>query len=224
MAALRNLCQTRTIGHYRTLKVIDNHSIEIESEQPLDIPMRIEGLLSKWNDDRGFGFITPSQGGQEIFVHISAFPKDGIRPSLGEKLTFEIETDNTGKKRAKNLLCLQRPTVLRAAPSRRLSSYARKERPGFLGRVFPLLIVVGLCVYGYGEYSRRTAPSSKISIKPETQEGSTNYRCDGRTHCSQMTSCSEAKFFLRNCPNVQMDGNNDGVPCEKQWCTSPFAK
>ncbi|MDR2548980.1 MAG: excalibur calcium-binding domain-containing protein [Desulfobulbus sp.] len=30
--------------------------------------------------------------------------------------------------------------------------------------------------------------------------------------------CEEAKFFLRNCPGVKMDGNNDGVPCERQWC------
>lgn len=44
------------------------------------------------------------------------------------------------------------------------------------------------------------------------------FRCDGRTHCSQMTSCAEAEFFLRNCPNTKMDGNNDGEPCERQWC------
>jgi len=44
------------------------------------------------------------------------------------------------------------------------------------------------------------------------------YRCDGRTHCSQMTSCAEATYFTRNCPNTKMDGNNDGVPCEMQWC------
>ena len=44
------------------------------------------------------------------------------------------------------------------------------------------------------------------------------YRCDGRTYCSQMTSCEEAKFFLQNCPGAKMDGNHDGVPCEKQWC------
>jgi micrococcal nuclease len=43
-------------------------------------------------------------------------------------------------------------------------------------------------------------------------------RCDGRTYCSQMTSCAEATWFLRNCPGVKMDGNNDGVPCEQQWC------
>ena len=44
-----------------------------------------------------------------------------------------------------------------------------------------------------------------------------SFRCDGRTHCSEMTSCAEAKFFLANCPGVKMD-NGDGVPCESQWC------
>lgn len=43
-------------------------------------------------------------------------------------------------------------------------------------------------------------------------------RCDGRTHCSQMRSCEEAKYFIQHCPNTQMDGDSDGVPCEKQWC------
>ncbi|MFM2447348.1 MAG: hypothetical protein RI936_1795, partial [Pseudomonadota bacterium] len=41
---------------------------------------------------------------------------------------------------------------------------------------------------------------------------------DGRTYCSQMTSCAEAKFFLANCPGVKMDGDRNGIPCEKQWC------
>lgn len=45
------------------------------------------------------------------------------------------------------------------------------------------------------------------------------FRCDGRLHCSQMTSCSEAKQFLKHCPGVKMDGDGDGVPCEQQWCT-----
>jgi hypothetical protein len=44
------------------------------------------------------------------------------------------------------------------------------------------------------------------------------FKCDGRIYCSQMTSCEEAKFFLENCPGVKMDGDRDGVPCEKQWC------
>lgn len=44
------------------------------------------------------------------------------------------------------------------------------------------------------------------------------YKCDGRQYCSQMTSCAEATFFLKNCSDTKMDGNHDGVPCEKQWC------
>jgi micrococcal nuclease len=44
------------------------------------------------------------------------------------------------------------------------------------------------------------------------------YRCDGRTRCSQMHSCAEATYFLKNCPGVEMDGDRDGVPCEQQWC------
>jgi len=43
------------------------------------------------------------------------------------------------------------------------------------------------------------------------------YQCDGRTRCSQMTSYDEAVFFIKNCPNTQMDGNHDGRPCERQF-------
>ena len=44
------------------------------------------------------------------------------------------------------------------------------------------------------------------------------FTCDGRVHSSQMTSSEEATYFLRNCPNTKMDGDNDGIPCESQWC------
>jgi hypothetical protein len=33
-----------------------------------------------------------------------------------------------------------------------------------------------------------------------------------------MTSCAEATYFLQHCPGTTMDGDNDGVPCERQWC------
>lgn len=59
------------------------------------------------------------------------------------------------------------------------------------------------------------APPSPTTEAPLIQKG---FACDGRTHCSQMRSCDEAKYFLEHCPNTEMDGNNDGVPCEKQWC------
>ncbi|GAA5019613.1 hypothetical protein GCM10023206_33890 [Acinetobacter puyangensis] len=69
------------------------------------------------------------------------------------------------------------------------------------------------------EYSYSTA-LQKDSENQQVQAvvATSSFSCDGRQHCSQMTSCAEATYFLRNCPGTKMDGNNDGIPCEKQWC------
>ena len=53
---------------------------------------------------------------------------------------------------------------------------------------------------------------------PTSNQPVSQFKCDGRTHCSQMRSCAEAEFFLKHCPNTKMDGNRDGEPCEQQWC------
>ena len=45
-----------------------------------------------------------------------------------------------------------------------------------------------------------------------------SFSCEGKTRCTQMRSCAEATFYLRNCPNVKVDGDNDGIPCEDQLC------
>lgn len=65
--------------------------------------MRFKGKLKSWDDDRGFGFIDPIQGGQEIFVHITAFDRRSGRPQVNQLLWFEVELGPQGKKRAKNV-------------------------------------------------------------------------------------------------------------------------
>lgn len=60
-------------------------------------------------------------------------------------------------------------------------------------------------------------PSAPVGLAVATPPGG-NLRCDGRAYCSQMSSCAEATWFLKNCPGVKMDGDRDGVPCELQWC------
>jgi len=182
--------------------------------------MQIEGTLCKWNDDRGFGFIAPSQGGPEVFVHISAFPRDGQRPKLGERLSFEIEIQNDGKKRAKSI---SRPVRIDKGRVSKRETKHRRERPSLFGRVILLVVLIALGTYVYREYLRRVStdvePIATEAKQSASKDTITGFRCDDRTYCSQMTSCAEATFFLRNCPGVKMDGNGDGVPCEQQWCT-----
>jgi len=62
--------------------------------------MRFEGRLSAWTALRGYGAIAPLEGGQELFVHVSAFPTDGEQPLLGELLSFEVVTGRDGRKEA----------------------------------------------------------------------------------------------------------------------------
>ena len=65
--------------------------------------MRFEGQLKSWNAARGFGFIEPALGGQEIFLHISAVPTAFRPPRIGQAFTFEVELNRDRKKRATNL-------------------------------------------------------------------------------------------------------------------------
>ncbi len=77
-------------------------------------------------------------------------------------------------------------------------------------------------IAGHGGASAAAAPATETwpTQLPERDEppAAPRFQCDGRTRCSQMTSCDEARYFLRNCPGVEMDGDNDGVPCESHWC------
>lgn len=49
------------------------------------------------------------------------------------------------------------------------------------------------------------------------------FKCDARTHCAQMTSCAEARYFQKNCRDADLEVDNAGVPCPRRWCTSPNA-
>jgi uncharacterized membrane protein YsdA (DUF1294 family)/cold shock CspA family protein len=82
--------------------------------------MRIEGTLKSWNDSRGFGFIEPVYGGQEIFVHIKSFEGRTSRPQVGQALSFEVEVGPQGKKRAKRV---------QLVAARRVAKAQRNESP-----------------------------------------------------------------------------------------------
>ena len=197
---------------------------------------RFDGTLKKWNADRGTGFVVADQGGEELFVHVSAFPRDGRVPLLGEALSFEIDTGRDGKKCA---VRLQRRVAAQPAPTRsarHAASYSPRPHArryandsgssGVGSRLIAILIVAMLGWYGYTQYANRVAQIQGVpqaaTASPTSAVRPSGFTCDGRQHCSQMTSCNEAKLFLKHCPGVQMDGDGDGVPCEQQWCTGIF--
>jgi CspA family cold shock protein len=60
--------------------------------------MRQHGIVKFFNAAKGYGFITPSEGGKDIFVHVTAVQRSGI-PELteGMKLSFDVQPDPRGR-------------------------------------------------------------------------------------------------------------------------------
>ncbi len=63
-----------------------------------------KGTVKWFNPTKGYGFIAPEIGGKDVFVHISAVQKAGMRSlSEGQKIGFEIEQQQNGRTAAVNL-------------------------------------------------------------------------------------------------------------------------
>lgn len=59
------------------------------------------GIVKWFNDAKGFGFITPDEGGEDLFAHFSAIEIEGFKTlKEGQKVTFEVVTGSKGKQAA----------------------------------------------------------------------------------------------------------------------------
>lgn len=62
------------------------------------------GVVKWFNPTKGFGFVEPEGGGKDVFVHISAVQKAGMRTlAQGQKISFEMESQKDGRAAAVNL-------------------------------------------------------------------------------------------------------------------------
>lgn len=75
--------------------------------------------------------------------------------------------------------------------------------------------------YRAGAFASLTPAGAAAQTEGPSAGG--DFKCDARTHCAQMTSCAEAKFFHKNCRDADLEVDSAGVPCPRRWCTSPTA-
>lgn len=211
------------------------------------------GVLVRWNDEKGFGFIQPDKNtDQDVFIHISVLKKMARKPKVGDSILYQMEVQNDGKRKAV-IASIEGVAVLAARPishqeSRPLSresfnnrdkTHQYSSRTSAVNTIVPLLIIIAIGIFGFKKYQTfnevpvvNEAPAvneapvltnDEIEQRPVYQEkiqATPQFQCEaGKTHCSHMRSCAEATFYINHCPNTQMDGDGDGIPCERQWCS-----
>ena len=59
--------------------------------------MHAKGKITSWNEERGFGFITPDTGGKQLFVHVKSFNNRNRRPEINQLITYSLSIDKQGR-------------------------------------------------------------------------------------------------------------------------------
>ena len=189
-----------------------------------------QGCLERWNDDKGFGFIQSADYRKGVFIHISAFKRNiSRRPMVGDIIIYQLDTDYEGKVRAVNA-SIQGVSLVAENSKKNHNSVPRKNqnyerRNHYNKKSSPLFAIVSLTVtiiffFAIANFTtvyqaKQTTLSleNRYSTSPITSTQK-QYSCQGKTYCSEMSSCEEATFYQNNCSGTKMDGDGDGVPCE----------
>ncbi|HEY0916009.1 MAG TPA: cold shock domain-containing protein [Solimonas sp.] len=178
--------------------------------------MRYQGRITEWNDAKGFGYIEWHGASDKLFLHISAFADRSRRPRLGDIVTYEAERDPQGRHRAIHVAFPASATRAQGPSSRAAHRERRRAGGGWLGGV----IIASIFAGGLHLYSRHQESRSEAIIEPAQSfvkpARESRFSCQGKVHCSEMSSCAEARFYAANCPGVKIDGDGDGRPCEDQ--------
>lgn len=90
--------------------------------------MRHQGRIHDWNDDKGFGFVTPNGGGDRAFVHIKAFSGRARRPADGDIVTYATSRDAKSRLQAVDIRFTNAP-----------SSTGTRAKPGLIAPAFALV-------------------------------------------------------------------------------------
>ena len=62
------------------------------------VSMAMTGTVKFFNGERGYGFIKPDDGGRDVFVHITAVERAGLKSLIeGQRISFDVEPDKKGK-------------------------------------------------------------------------------------------------------------------------------
>lgn len=106
----------------------------IEHSEPEPVAIKKMGTVVEWNDERGFGFIAPDDGGRNAFLHVTGLTRESRRPVVGDIFFYTLSSDAKGRPRAIEAYSTMRP-------ERRNASFSYES-----GRLLGYCSILGLII------------------------------------------------------------------------------
>lgn len=130
-------------------------------------PIRQQGKVIEWKDDRGFGFIQPSDGGRRVFLHISSLPQWSRRPTVGDTVFYDSAPQPDGRVRAANAQIEGYAPPVTTRTRRNTAS----SRPNLWEKAVGLAVLAGIALYallsgGNGSDSNSPSEPQTDSLPP----------------------------------------------------------
>jgi cold shock CspA family protein len=170
--------------------------------------MRHQGKIKSWDKTKGFGFITPDDGGKDVFFHITNINNSKGLLDLGSLVSYEMPNDASKRQQAVNVEIVDEKATQGIQASSLFS--------------YPMILMTGLIVlviYNLVQYRGNTIQETLYKSIYVRDYKNSDFTCEGKTQCSEMASCAEALYNQDNCGITEIDEDNDGIPCEEQLCT-----
>lgn len=191
-----------------------------------------QGKLKDWDPARGTGFLQQDKAGPDIHISSTGFRKKPDQLKDGDQIFFQIEVDPQGK--AKAVFAYKAGQHFVPAPAVKKPALSSLPFQQLLSVLVSLSILawLGYLLSAHAAFSLKSVEeqvetevlnNGKVVLDspvwpPIQNQYYEPFQCEGKQHCSEMLSCDEARFYLKNCPDVLIDGDNDGIPCERQHC------
>lgn len=203
------------------------------------------GILLRWNNDKGYGFIEHKEHKNGIFVHITAFQHPERKPVVGDTIMYQLAVGKENKLQGVDAyingvkripkITEPKPAILKIqskdkSPIKIKSTSSYHKRPNkkpsrdtpiknFIMLILLAAIIVSSIVKVYDFFkSRMFARPDRTIVQNVLSDNPHNFKCDGRVYCSQMNSREEARYFVAHCPGTKMR-STPGEPCknDSRW-------